>query len=138
MVEDELNLNILELIRERINYLESYEDIPTDKENQEVMIDKIPSELIPYLILFICLNFDCINQSYHKRKALLLKSAEYCARKFSQIQNTRNYFFTYCIKKSKIAMTHHGMPTGTQLAQIKNVIKMYVDDVVVNHMVIWI
>ena len=125
LIKVELSSNDLELIRKKINHLENYVDAPTFEENNEVKISKFPPDIIPFLLLYICLNFNCIKQNHYKRKALLLRSAKYCARKFYQKHNSRNYFFTYCMKKYDTALTHQTVPTSSQLDQIKNVVSIY-------------
>ena len=120
--EVKISPSIIELIHARIDDLERYSDVLIYKEVEKI---KIPLELIPFLLLYICLNFDCMEQSYKKKRDLLLKSAKYCARKFSHTENTNDYFFKYCMKKCNLIMTHQTIPTGPQLADVKNVINLY-------------
>ena len=87
-------------------------------------------ETIPFLTLFILLNYDCITSSWEKPKQIsgdcILKSANYCAKKFiNSDQIDQDHFVRYCIKQAKSMIKDEPIPNKEDKADLKRILKVY-------------
>ena len=113
----EISKEMLHLIKYRISQIECNRMTSIRKSVQHSVKEpqqRIPLDLIPFLMFYILLHYDSlINPKSLKRtkmskkqvknsKDLILKTANYCARKFvnPQHQTKKHYFLDYCIKKA--------------------------------------
>ena len=129
------------LIENRIDQLEKLEE----KSNKPVTPQSktyhkyIPSDLIPFLTMFILLNFgDMINQESEQCflrshiqikdvRTCILKSANYCARKFDKPDqpNKDEYFIRYCIRMASSFIQDEPVPSVQEASTMKSILRVY-------------
>ena len=115
----------LDLVKERIIILELPVFVNQDKVQEQISV-----ETIPFLTLFLLLNYDCITSSWKKPKQTSghcpLKSADYCAKKFINSDKIDpDYFVKYCIKKAKGIIKGEPIPNEEDKADMKRIITVY-------------
>ena len=133
-----LDRNILQLVVIKIDQLES-----TSKTNQPANISEergdhkksesiIPDHLIPFLLMFIFLNYgsivspvDQLNRKESNSKDSIVKTAEYCARKLSKKQHEPNYFLKYCSKRLHKVLKDEPIPNLKNSESIQNILDVY-------------
>ena len=97
--------NMLQLVAIKINQLESASEknlsasFSDESDSCNTTENIIPDNLIPFLVMFICLNYDSrvspVNKWTRKEKnskQSIVKAADYCARKFKKMQYDPQYF----------------------------------------------
>ena len=111
-----ISSEVHKLINEKIVELETVINSYSNCKRLSKQTSNIPCEVIPFAMMFIFLNYGCIFSvdSYENVRSLLeyekkstelrksiLKEANYCARKFSEInfQEDKEHFSTYCSKR---------------------------------------
>ena len=76
--------------------------------------------------MFFLLNFEFIRTFKQQDTGCLLKSADYCARKFiNSEQIDPDHFVRYCIKKAKRIVTDEPVPKEEEKAGMKRILKIY-------------
>ena len=94
----------------------------------------IPCDLIPFLTMFILLNFgDMMNQESEQCllrshmqvmdvRTCILKSAKYCARKFAKVdqQNNDEYFIRYCTRMASSFIQDEPVPSVQEASTMKS------------------
>ena len=111
-----ISSEVHKFINEKIVELETVINSYSNCKRLSKQTSNIPCEVIPFAMMFIFLNYDYIFSvdSYENVRSLLeyekkstelrksiLKEANYCARKFSEInfQEDKEHFSTYCSKR---------------------------------------
>ena len=135
----------LKLLNEKIHQLENIEvEEPSItigcSSNQKPTF--IPSDVIPFAMMFIFLNYDCIYSSityknvtnlmeFEKKeyglKKSILNQAKYCARKFSNMnyQKEKRYFSTYCSQKIKEVLDIRSISSENEKASRQDTLDVF-------------
>jgi hypothetical protein len=129
------------LIEDRIDQLEKLE-----KNSNETVTPQsrnypkyITSDLIPFLTMYILLNFgDMINQESEQSflrshvkvkdvRTCILKSAKYCARKFDKVDQTNKdeYFIRYCTRMASNFIQDEPVPSVKEASTMKSILRVY-------------
>jgi hypothetical protein len=135
------NKDYFHLIEERINQLvklENNSNKPVTPQNRTYP-KYIPSDLIPFLTMFILLNFcDMINEESEQCflrshmqvrdvRTCILKSANYCARKFDKVDqpNKEEYFIRYCSRMASSFIKEEPVPSVQEASTMKSILRVY-------------
>ena len=130
------------MINERIHQLETameeHSSLDSNSSNKEEEI--VPSETIPFVMMFIFLNYNCIyicsshedtNMFKEAKKEAtqwrsILKLAKTCSKKFEQSGKDEGQFFSrYCSKKMHKLMKLQSIPSSIEMASINKIIETY-------------
>ena len=144
-----ISKSVLHLIRERTKELkqkleleQKLEEIQRVKQiclSKSFQTEIIPTETIPFFVMFILLNYDfMMNQQLEtwqkmnrkiaiKSKTCILKTAKYCARKFTknQQEDKKDYFLRYCLKKASTIIQDQPLPDIDEKASMQRTLNVY-------------
>ena len=128
-----LSKDVLHVVNKRIDQLEKSDHRKEESFHNLKHENRIPVGLIPFLLMYVFLNHkfnDDIKldrQGNKVSKENILKSAEYCARKFSSTDKLRNdkSFLRFCNKRIQSVLKKRSIPDAESNEGIQNILNVY-------------
>ena len=128
-----LSKDVLHVVNKRIDQLEKSDHRKEESFHNLKHENRIPVGLIPFLLMYVFLNHKFIDDRKLNRqgnkvsKENILKSAEYCARKFSSTDKLRNdkSFLRFCNKRIQSVLKKRSIPDAESNEGIQNILNVY-------------
>ena len=128
-----LSKDVLHVVNKRIDQLEKSDHRKEESFHNLKHENRIPVGLIPFLLMYVFLNhkfnydIKLDRQGNKVSKENILKSAEYCARKFSSTDKLRNdkSFLRFCNKRIQSVLKKRSIPDAESNEGIQNILNVY-------------